>query len=295
MSQRRAVQQHRQSLDEIREIMNSMKTLAYMETRKLARYIEAQQAVVAGIETAATDLLHSYPELLPVPAQTATPERVWLLIGSERGFCGDFNQQLLEPLQHHLDDRPANRDLLIVVGQKLCSLLQDDARVAVAMDGASMAEDLTPLLQQLVNHLAELQASHPGLESQVIFHNGDGEVVVKPLLPPFGNLSVAGNPAKLPPVLNLAPAALFAGLAEQYLFALMYQMLYASLHAENHQRLMHMEGAVRHLDERSAELLRQGNVLRQEEITEEIEVILLNALNLGGCCQESERQRRSAR
>jgi len=52
--------------------------------------------------------------------------------------------------------------------------------------------------------------------------------------------------------------------------------------SENHQRVDHLEGAVKHLQEESTRLIRTGNVLRQEEITEEIEVILLNADNAFG-------------
>lgn len=46
---------------------------------------------------------------------------------------------------------------------------------------------------------------------------------------------------------------------------------------DNRQRLLHMDGAVRWLDKSSEELLLHYNRLRQEEITEEIEVILLSA------------------
>jgi len=38
-----------------------------------------------------------------------------------------------------------------------------------------------------------------------------------------------------------------------------------------------LEGAVKHLDDKSEELSRQCNALRQEEIIEEIEVILLSS------------------
>jgi len=83
MTRRNKVQSHRHSLDEIRNIMNSMKTLAYMETRKLSRFLDAQHAVVRSIETVAADLLGFHPEILPDTNQ-ATP--VYILIGSERGF-----------------------------------------------------------------------------------------------------------------------------------------------------------------------------------------------------------------
>jgi len=59
-----------------------------------------------------------------------------------------------------------------------------------------------------------------------------------------------------------------------------YEIFYTSLLAENHQRVQHLEGAVKHLDDESAKLRRQINARRQEEIIEEIEVILLSAASL---------------
>ena len=46
--------------------------------------------------------------------------------------------------------------------------------------------------------------------------------------------------------------------------------------AENHRRVQHLEGAVEHMDDKIGQLKGQCNALRQEEIIEEIEVILLS-------------------
>ena len=46
--------------------------------------------------------------------------------------------------------------------------------------------------------------------------------------------------------------------------------------AENERRVQHLNAAVDHLDEKSLDLQRRANALRQEEIIEEIEVILLS-------------------
>ena len=50
--------------------------------------------------------------------------------------------------------------------------------------------------------------------------------------------------------------------------------------AENHRRMTLLEGAVRRLDDESTELARRYNMLRQEEIIEEIEVILLSTADV---------------
>ena len=70
-------------------------------------------------------------------------------------------------------------------------------------------------------------------------------------------------------------------LTEQYLFAALHEIVYTSLMQENNHRVAHLERAVRRLDEEAEDLTRKCNALRQEEIVEEIEVILLSATSLG--------------
>jgi F-type H+-transporting ATPase subunit gamma len=54
-------------------------------------------------------------------------------------------------------------------------------------------------------------------------------------------------------------------------------MFYTSLMAEHYRRVQHLEGAIDRLEQRAEELGKKRNMLRQEEITEEIEVIMLSA------------------
>jgi len=277
MTRRRDLEHHRHSLGEIRDIMNSMKTLAYMETRKLARFLDAQHAVVESIESVAADFLSFHADTLPEVGET-TP--VYLLIGTERGFCGDFNQALVHHLESALDAQPAGKPILIAVGRKLHSLLENDTRVAALIEGASVVEEVTVVLNQMVYELSSLQERHGMLTVYGLYHGGDDGIVMQKLLPPFQQCLHQPQRFPHPPVLNLPPAEFLIELTEQHLFAALHSMLYTSLMTENHNRVTHLEGAVNHLDDESDELVRQCSALRQEEIIEEIEVILLSASSL---------------
>jgi F-type H+-transporting ATPase subunit gamma len=278
MTRRHNVQSHRHSLDEIRNIMNSMKTLAYMETRKLSRFLDAQHAVVQSIETVAADLLGFHPEILPETNQ-ATP--VYILIGSERGFCGDFNRSLLKTMESVLPVHSPQQPMMIAVGRKLYTLMEGDARMVTSIDGASVVEEITALLIKLVNEITSLQHKHGALEVYCLYQDGENEGLIHELLPPFKSLLHNQQRFSYPPLLNQSPQAFFVELADHYLFAALHEMLYKSLMMENQFRVTHLEGAVRHLDDESAELKRQCNALRQEEIIEEIEEIMLSATSLG--------------
>jgi len=280
MKSRRQLELHRHSLGEIRDIMSAMKNLAFMETRKLDRFLSAQHAVLGSIEAAAADLVRAFPQALPRP-QTSVD--IYLLIGSERGFCGDFNESLLRHPQLRETGRGQGRTARLVgVGRRLHSHLQRHPHSAALLDGAGVAEEVGAVLMQLVTTLATLQAQFGTPRVTALYHDdAQGTVQARTLLPPFAYSPRTAPVFAQPPVLNMEPAALMTQLSDHYLFAALNEILYSSLMAENQHRVQHLEGAVDHLDERAAELTRQVNARRQEEIIEEIEVILLSTASLG--------------
>ena len=269
MSRSRELKQHILQLQDIRMILNSMKNLAYMETVKLARFLSVQNQVVRHIDTVASDFLafHAYPELL-----VDKPEHVYLLIGSERGFCGDFNETLLAEMS--LDQHAE----VIAVGRKLCLRMEQYSRSARFIDGPNVAEDVPETIIQLINTVGEVQKQHEGLQLTALYHGSETNKIIRhQLLPPFQHPGQDKNSHTHPPVLNMDPEVFLAELIDHYLFAVLHEIFYTSLMAENHSRLQHMDGAVQHLDKQNEKLKRKAQTFRQEEITEEIEVILLTA------------------
>jgi F-type H+-transporting ATPase subunit gamma len=99
---------------------------------------------------------------------------------------------------------------------------------------------------------------------------------VRELFPPFQDAPTR-PPFGHPPLLNLATEAFPAELLDHYLFAALHEVFYTSLMGENHQRMEHLQPAMDRLKQQTAELGLKCNTLRQEEITEEIEVILPSA------------------
>jgi len=272
MSRRREIDARIEALGDIGKIMRSMKNLSYMETRKLARFLDSQRRVVAGIDAAARDFLWHWPELLEaIPGARA----VYVLIGAERGFCGSFDEEVLKLLERETA-AASKHPLLIAVGAKLASALGGDPRLAETLPGASAAEEVPAVLSRLVQCLNQLTADLGPLNLTALHWDaGTEEVRSIPVLPPFQS---KGEPAAhpYPPGLNLTPERFLALLIEDYLFAALHGILYSSLMAEHQQRVRHLEGALGRVDDRIRELTLRRNALRQEEITEEIELILLN-------------------
>lgn len=277
MSHLGQIQRRLGMLHDIGGIMSAMRNLALMETHKLARFLTFQHRVLMGIEACAADFLDHYPEFGYRPE--LAPPGVIIAIGSQRGFCRDFNESLAQALRRHEQLAGGQPASLLVVGQRLATKLGRTPRMARIIDGPGVSEEVPTVLPRLMDALGELQAQqgHSGLLSVSVFAHRDGEseLTLRMLLP--APMPGQGGPRfAYPPELNVTASAFFAELARHYLWAQLHDVFYSSLMAENRRRLQHMEGAVQRMEDKADELRRQYNLLRQEEITEEIEVILLS-------------------
>lgn len=260
------------------------------------------------------------------PPATLAPEvALWVLVGSEQGFCGDFNARLAARVQD-----PEARSLAgrwILVGQRLAAKLGEDPHVILQLPGATVADEVPAVLLQLTREINRLlMAGEPAVGGLGVLYQEEAladprlrlllplEAVLLtqrgPIVPtgrPFGWLRFASVPlsplsssgpltppgamdsapsgqlARIParrafaPAINLPPGKLLAGLTHHYLYAVLNEVLYCSLMAENRQRQTHMDLALQRLEAKTERLRRVCNAQRQEEITEEIEIILLSA------------------
>lgn len=272
MAGRRELERRLHALGDISAILVVMKNLALMETGKLSRVLVAQRKMVDALEATAAVFLTFYPQPLPAVEETF---KVLLLVGSQRGFCGDFNDLLLAALE--TADSNGSGTVRIAVGAKLAGRL----RVDVQLDGPHAAEEIGAVIHKMMNSLGTLlihAADGRSLHLTVLHHDPDsGGVLVRPL-PPF---TVQTERTEIspgfPPYLNISPADFFAQLAEQHLLAAITEVFNRSLMAESRFRLNHIEGASHRMERRAAELKRIQTLARQEEIIEEIEGILAGA------------------
>lgn len=272
MSRRRALERHLKQLTELGEIMRSMKNLALIEQRKIAKMAMAQTELIDGLTAVAADFLAFHPDVLP-PAGSV--DAAYVLFGSQRGFCGDFNQAIQKKFKEL--DTPADSGV-IAVGDRLHMAVRDESERVVTLNGPSVCEEVERALNGLLEALDSVQRRKQQYGLFAVYHDhAVGDVVKTALLPPFQASAGTPPPENWPPILNLDPRQFWSDLVDQYLFSKLHHIFYVSLLAENQRRVEHMTGAVQHLEEKTEILERKSRALRLEAITEEIEVILLGA------------------
>lgn len=188
MSRYRKVKLHLKQLKELQSIITSMRTLAQLESRKLARFTRSQNNIADVLDQTITDFLTFFPRQ-PLNKENA----LWLLIGSERGFCGGFNEQLISRLFTEWPrclDKPQR---VLAVGHKLCSRLDEMLPGYEGMTGASVVEEIPSLLSRVVNTTQKQLIHHSSATLRVLYHSDEHRKVVYHQLLPLREYNYLSN------------------------------------------------------------------------------------------------------
>lgn len=279
MSKLTHLKEHIHALDDIKNIMKAMKNHALIEINKMTRYISTNEKSRDTIKEVGCDFFSAYPSYLPLPENTTSI--ICILIGSERGFCGNFNEVIISKLNDFEKSQPETSLSVVVVGRKLAMRMADDARVVRKLDGYETAEDIQVVILDLIRALEDVSFTikvkpHP-VSWRFFFNEGSYASPQTNILQPIKEFFTIEKPtSSFPPLLYLPLENFLFDFIEQYLLATLNFIFFQSFVTENYQRLHHLDNAIERIEKNVARLAQNLNLLRQEEITQEIEVILLS-------------------
>lgn len=278
MTKRVQLKEHIQTLDQIGDIMTAMKNLSLIEINKVTKCVSMQEQIVNSIKAVGKDFLYFYPNLLPL-IQVKNPS-IYILIGSERGFCGGFNDHIVNTLNNPDIVQINSESKFIIVGRKLEMKMMNDKRIIQAIDGPNAAEEIPNIILDLIHSIETISLKeklHPAYLTIIFCEENENKIQSTILQPFFEFQTEPTRHHTFPPILNLEPENFLFNFINNYLFSTLYFIFYKSYMAENYQRLHHLDNALDRLKKNIISLNRHLNLLRQEEITQEILVIMLSA------------------
>lgn len=264
---------------DIQSIVRTMKALSSVSIRQYERAEAAMADYARTVELGLTALLRQRRQAgLPPPGAAGgrSGREGLLVIGSDRGLCGRYNDTVTRFARSRLDDRPV---MLGVIGARVAARLETDGRRAEAfypLPGS--VEGLSRLVQTLIVEIDRWTRVHGVGQVWLVHNRREGRAAARPqshrLLPLpdsyLRELSEVDWPGRSLPLFRMDPDRLMSWLVQQRLFVVIYRALAEALASEHASRLAAMQAAERNIEERREDLLQLYRVRRQETITREL-------------------------
>ena len=260
------------SLRELRELMRAMRALA-------ASHVQEAQGALAGIRGYAEiieDAIVKGATLLPetdrrLPAVGPTTHSVLIVVCSEHGFTGAYNDVLLDRAQAQL--RPEQH--LGIIGRRGAMLAEErDLDVAWSFPMATHVGGVLGVTRAVAERLANVSAAEIVFAS---YQKGGHYAAEAKSVLPLDPALLTRSERRSRPLYHIDPEQLLQSLAGEYLFAEITRAAMESLASENAARLQVMEAADHNIGDKLDVMRRQEHALRQDAITSELLDVVIGA------------------
>lgn len=268
-----------QTTGDIQSIVRTMKSLSAVSIRQYERAEAAMTGYEQTIDLGLTALLaerRARGLALPRTVGRRDAGEGLVVIGSDRGLCGRYNEIIARHAAARMAERPA---LLAVIG----------ARAAARLDASGHRADrlflqpgsvvgLRPLVHAVIVEI-EGWTRHRGIGTVRVVHNrregrSRAAPILRDLLPIpetyLEGLMRDGWPGGRVPFFRADRQRLLSWLVRQRLFVVLYRALAEALASEHATRLAAMQHAERNIEERREDLNAAYRRKRQETITREL-------------------------
>ncbi len=263
---------------DIQSIVRTMKALSSVSIRQYERAEAAIADYARTVELGLMAILRQRRlEGAPLPvADAGTGREGLIVIGSDRGLCGGYNDRIIRFARSRMEDEPM---LLSVIGARVAARLEADGR---RVDGfhslPGSVEGISRLARAVIVEIDRWTRLESVGRVQLVHNRREGQNAAKPqalrLLPlsdsHLRTLSAADWPGRSAPLFRMDPDRLMSWLIQQRLFVMIYRALAEALASEHASRLAAMRAAERNIEERRDDLRQLYRLRRQETITREL-------------------------
>lgn len=258
-------------------VVKTMKSLAAVNIRQYEGAAEAMNEYSSVIDVGWQAFFRNHPQLQKRRKKT---ESVCLVLGSDQGMCGQFNEAIIEYTLSaiHTQSDAVKTPLFWSAGEKIRTGLEEEVTVkkhfALPSSTAAIADSMFDIIEQLTL----LRESRP-VETFLIFYNHldkagtytPGRQAVLPLDQEWSKRHQQENwPTRCLPMLGADLESLFESLFQQHIFAAIFKAFAQSLAAENLARLAAMQAAEKNILEMEETLQGRFRETRQNTITAEL-------------------------
>lgn len=261
-----------ETVEEVRSIVHTMKTLSAVNLRQFESAATVQNGYDHTNRLGLTALASGHPALLaPSLGQTSKTAVTLVLIGPERGLCGRFADRLLE-------SRP-DSDQTLIVGHRMNAVqagtIPDPAAIYPLASSIHGIGDLVDKLNATLETLNSPKTDQI-IKVHAMRRTGSGalEPTTEQIWPidaaRLNTLRLARWPSKRLPGPYGNMAKIWTGLLRQRLMIDLHSACLGTMIAESSARFTAMQAAEENISDRLAALQQSQRLRRQSDITTEL-------------------------
>ncbi len=273
MAQEREIATRITSLNELLEIVAAIRALAASQMQQALRSLEAIRGYSQQIREALSEAAGLLPADGPIEAAARQKKSALVVFCAEHGLCGGFNEYVLRAAERTVAATYGGL-VLILVGTRGAQICRErgsspDLVLPMATHSAGVTGAARHVAAELYKLFSERRIA--GVEVVYVQH-AEGQLpgVEQRRLLPLEVPITQKVSTELPPLINLRPQRLFDEIVGEYFFAELENAAMQSFFSENSTRFRTMEAAHQNIQNKSGELTKLRQRLRQDSVTTEI-------------------------
>ncbi len=275
------LRQKLESAKDLGSVVKTMKAIAAVSIRQYEMAVESLQEYNKTIELGFQVVLKNAPFDLSGVLPELIETQCVIVIGSQQGMCGQFNEDISSEALNWLSENKFNNEEIIALtmGIKINSILENEGYwIENNFDLPGSAKGITESVGDLLLKIDELRRENKNLGIMLFYNKKLSGSSYEPTRVQIYPLSISWLSilqdkdwdSNSLPIFTMEWNNLFASLLRQRLFSVLYDTIAESLASENASRLAAMQAAEKNIGEQIDELSTQYNHVRQESITSEL-------------------------
>jgi len=269
------------SADKLLSIVKTMKALAAANMRQYEKAVESLDEYYRTVEMGLGVVLEGISETQSFAYhEDSTGAVIAVIFGSDYGFTGQFNEEILKFALHELNEAgvaPKDRIFFSVGEQVYARLEKMDQQIHELFTVPNSLNGINAMVRLLLLKIEE-KRSRMNVGKVQLFYNRPRTGVAyyshqERLLPvdlKVFKRSKKNWPSRSIPTFTIGREELLAALIRQYIFVSLYRAFGLSLASENASRLASMQAAGKNIEELLENIKAEFRQNRQASITEEI-------------------------
>jgi len=261
------------SLNELLQIVTAIRAMAASQMQQALRSLESIRGYSQQISEALSEAAGLLPTDSAIEAAVRPKKSGLVVFCAEHGLCGGFNEYVLRAAERTIAATDGGL-VLIVAGTRGAQICRErganpDLVLPMATHCAGVNNAARGVAAELYRLFIERRIA--GVEVVYVQHAGGQlpRVEQHRLLPLEAQITQKAS-AELPPLINLQPQRLFDEIVGEYFFAELENAAMQSFFSENSTRFRTMEAAHQNIQNKSGELTKLMQRLRQDSVTTEI-------------------------